>query len=281
MSVKIITDSGSDMGRVQDENLEVLPLTIRFGQEEYKDNVTLSHRGFYEKLIETDELPQTSQAAPFEWSEAIERALKDHDEVVLVTLSSKLSGTYQSACLAASEYDNVYVVDSMNATIGQRCLATLGLQLAKKGLSGKEIAEQLDKEKENIHLIALVDTLEYLKRGGRVSGAVAVAGSLLNIKPVVGVQDGKVEVIGKARGSKKGNNLLMQEVDKAGGIDFDRPFFIGYTGLDTSLIDKYIIDSKPLWIDHMAAPEVDTVGGAIGTHVGPGAIAVAFFAKGE
>jgi DegV family protein with EDD domain len=269
------------MGRVQDENLEVLPLTIRFGQEEYKDNVTLSHRGFYEKLIETDELPQTAQAAPFEWSQAIERALKDHDEVVLVTLSSKLSGTYQSACLAASEYDNVYVVDSLNATIGQRCLATLGLQLAKEGLSGKEIAEQLDKEKENIHLIALVDTLEYLKRGGRVSGAVAVAGSLLNIKPVVGVQDGKVEVIGKARGSKKGNNLLMQEVDKAGGIDFERPFFIGYTGLDTSLIDKYIIDSKPLWIDHMAAPEVDTVGGAIGTHVGPGAIAVAFFAKGE
>lgn len=279
MSIKIITDSGSDMMKIKDPNLKCVPLGIRFGEEEYKDDENLSHREFYEKLIETDELPQTSQATPYQWEEAMDEALNNGDEVIVITLSSKLSGTYQSAVLAAQDKENVTVIDSENVTLGQQALVTLALDLVKEGKSAKEITEILEKKKKDIRLVALLDTLEYLKKGGRISKSVALAGGLLNIKPVIAIKDGEVVMLGKARGSKKGNNLLMQEVEKAGGIDFDLPFFVGYTGLDTTLIDKYVVDSKPLYIEHMAAPDVHSVGGAIGTHAGPGAIALAFFAN--
>lgn len=279
MTVTVITDSGSDMMNWPDENLICLPLTIRFGQQEYKDGLTLSHREFYEKLIETDEFPQTAQATPFDYTQAIEKAKERGEEVLIITLSSGLSGTYQSACLAASEFDNVAVVDSKNVTIGQKALVALALRLVQEGKSLNEIKEILEEKAEKLHMVALLDTLEYLKKGGRISSAAAAAGALLNIKPVIDIKDGKVNVVGKARGSKRANNLLAQEIEKAGGIDFDLPFFIGYTGLDTSLIDKYILDSRPIWREHMAAPDVHTVGGAIGTHAGPGAIALAFFGK--
>lgn len=279
MKVKILSDSGADTGKWNKENLVTLPLSIRFDETEYKDNVDLSHHDFYEKLIESDSLPQTSQIPPFIFEEAYKENLKDADALIVITLSSKLSGTNQSANLAAADYENVYVIDSENAACGQKTLVKLALELVDKDLSVKEIVDILNEKKKDIHLIALLDTLEYLKKGGRISSAVAMAGSMLKIKPVIGIIDGEVQMIGKARGSKKGNNLLIEEVNKAGGIDFDLPYSLGYTGLDTSLIEKYIADSKEI----LGYPEIqvpyESVGGAIGTHAGPGAIALAFFAK--
>ena len=136
---------------------------------------------------------------------------------------------------------------------------------------------RLEEEKKDICLVALLDTLEYLKKGGRVSASVAMVGGLLSIKPVVAVQEGEVVMLGKARGSKNGNNLLIQEIQKNGGVDFGRPYRLGYTGLDDGLLQKYIADSVQLWQDHVEELPVSTVGGAIGTHVGPGGIAIAFF----
>lgn len=279
MSVKIITDSGADLGSVSHKDLEIVPLMVRFGDEEFLDGVGLDGRQFYERLVESDALPQTSQVTPFAFEQAMDRGLADHDEVLVITISSKLSGTYQSANLAAMDKENVWLVDSENASLGEGILVELALMLADKGYCASEIASVLNEKKKQVHLVALLDTLEYLKKGGRISSTAAFAGSVLSIKPVIGIVDGAVSVLGKARGSRKGNNLLVSEVSKAGGIDFDLPWALGYTGLDDSLLKKYVEDSKEvLGYGDVDAP-VCLVGPAIGAHAGPGAVAVAFFAK--
>ena len=143
----------------------------------------------------------------------------------------------------------------------------------------RQIAEKLEEEKQKIVIVALVDTLEYLKRGGRISKTVAFAGALLNIKPVLSVIDGEVSILGKARGSKMGNNLLVQEIEKAGGVDFSKPVLLGYTGLSDALLVKYIEDSRHIWSQGLETVRYTTIGSVIGTHAGPGAVAVAFFKK--
>lgn len=279
MNIRLITDSASDLLAPHRPEITVLPMTITFGEEQFRDGVDLTHRQFYEKLIEGEDLPTTSQIAPAQFEEAFRAAVEAGESVVAVVLSSKLSGTYQSACIAAEEFPGkVFVVDSANATIGERILVERGLELMDQGLDAAAIAARLDEEKTDIRLVALLDTLEYLKRGGRVSASVALVGGLLAIKPVVAVQDGEVVVLGKARGSKNGNNLLAQEIQKT-GVDFSRPYKLGYAGLNDSLLQKYIADSAALWEGHTDALPTGTVGGTIGTHVGPGAIAVAFFRK--
>lgn len=279
MKIRIITDSASDLLAPHRPEITVLPMTITFGEEQFRDGVDLTHRQFYEKLIEGEDLPTTSQIAPAQFEEAFRAAVEAGESVVAVVLSSKLSGTYQSACIAAEEFPGkVFVVDSANATIGERILVERGLELMDQGLDAAAITARLDEEKTDIRLVALLDTLEYLKRGGRVSASVALVGGLLAIKPVVAVQDGEVVVLGKARGSKNGNNLLVQEIQKT-GVDFSRPYKLGYAGLEDSLLQKYIADSAALWEGNTDALPTGTVGGTIGTHVGPGAIAVAFFRK--
>lgn len=280
MNIRIITDSGCDMLPPYAPNLTVLPLTITFGEESFLDGVELDHHRFYEKLIEGEELPTTSQIAPAAFEEAFQRAVDAGEAVVCVTLSSKLSGTYQSARIAAEGFaGQVWVVDSENVTIGQRLLVERAVELAGQGLDAAQLSARLDQEKKDIRLVALLDTLEYLKRGGRISPSIAMVGGLLSIKPVVAVENGEVVLLGKARGSKTGNNLLIQLIQKTSGVDFGRPYRLGYTGLDDGLLQKYIADSVQLWQDHVEELPVSTVGGAIGTHVGPGAVAVAFFQK--
>lgn len=278
MNVKIITDSTADLIPGVKEQVAIVPLTVHFGDEEYIDGVTIDHKTFYEKLIETDVMPSTSQATPAAFEHEYAK-LAPGGSAVVITLSSSLSGTYQSAVIAAQEYENIYVVDSGSAAIGAGILVELALQLAGQGLSAEQIAARLEEEKKNICIVALVDTLEYLKRGGRVSKTVAFAGTLLNIKPVLAVRNGEILMLGKARGSRQGNNLLVQEINKAGGVDFDRPLLLGYTGLSDTLLQKYIEDSKHLWQDGTNALRTTAIGSVIGTHAGPGAVAVAFYKK--
>ncbi|NBJ93464.1 DegV family protein [Parablautia muri] len=278
MHIQIITDSSSDITKVTRSDLTVLPMKITFDEEEYLDGVNLSHKEFYEKLVECDTLPTTSQIPPYEFEEAIRKVTASGDVAIIITLSGKLSGTYQSACIAAKEFEGrAFVVDSENATVGERALVEYALQLKDAGMAPRAIVEKLEADKKKIRLIALLDTLEYLKKGGRISKTVAFAGNVLSIKPVVGVVDGEVVMLGKARGSKQGNNLLAQHIKTSGGIDFQKPYFLGYTGLSDTLMQKYIIDSEALWKEHVESLPVSTVGGTIGTHVGPGGIAVAFF----
>ena len=173
----------------------------------------------------------------------------DGDSAVVLTLSSVLSGTYQSAMIAAEDFENIFVVDTGSASIGAGILAELALQLADSGMDACSIAKRLEQEKKNILVVAMVDTLEYFKKGGRISRTVAFAGGILNIKPVLSIADGEICMLGKARGSKQGNNLLVTEIQKAGGVDFSKPVLLGYTGLSDVLLKKYMEDSKSLWED--------------------------------
>lgn len=279
MKVRIIIDSATDVSPAIRERLTVVPMTVHFGKEEYIDGVTITHREFYEKLTRSDVLPSTSQAIPDSFAGFFEEVARAGESAVVLTLSSKLSGTYQSAMIAAQEYENIYVVDSDTVTIGGGILAELALQLADAGMEASQIAKILEQEKKNIRIIAMVDTLEYLKRGGRISKTVAFVGGLLNIKPILSVVEGEINILGKARGSKQGNDLLVTQIGKAGGIDFTKPVLLGYTGLSDALLQKYIEDSKQLWEEGTTALQSTAVGSIIGTHAGPGAIAAAFFKK--
>ena len=276
MSVRIITDSTADIRPALVEQIPFVSLNIRFGEEEYTDGVTMSRREFYEHLEVAKELPATSQPSPELFAEAYEAALAAGEEVVLITISSKLSGTFQSANIAAMDFDEgIYVVDSENACIGAGVLAEYAKQLADSGMSGKEIADKLNAEKKNLRLFATLDTLEYLVRGGRLSKVAGIAGGLLNIKPVITIKDGSIEVVGKARGTKQGNTMMLKEIEKC-GMDLTKPVLAGYTGLTDDLLQKFLADSgEKLGVQ----PDSTIISGTIGTHVGPGAYAFAFFKK--
>ena len=280
MCVRIIVDSSTDVSEKYREKIQFVPLTVRFGDKEYLDGVELSKHQFYEMLVESDVLPTTSQATPAAFAEYLESVASAGDSAVVITLSSKLSGTYQSAVLAAEDYPNIYVVDSQSVAIGTGVLAQYAVELAQQGMGAEEIAQVLTQQREKVCVVALLDTLEYLKKGGRISKTVAFAGSVLNIKPVVTVQDGAVALIGKARGSRNGNNLLVEKIREAGGVDFERPVLLGYTGLSSALLEKYVDDFKALWADHVDKLDGCLLCSVIGTHAGPGAVAVAFFRKG-
>ena len=242
MSVRIIIDSASDLTKEQADKLglDFLPLKTIFCTEEYLDGITLNHQQFYEKLIESDCMPTTSQIPPHDFEQLYADVKEKKDTAVVITLSSRLSGTFQSAA---------------------------------------GIAEALDQKKKDVRVLALLDTLEYLKRGGRISKTAALAGNLLSIKPVITIADGEVAVLGKARGSKNGCNMLREEIAKCNGIDFSMPLCLGYTGLEDSLLQKYIEDNTDLWKSYVEELPISSIGSTIGTHTGPGGICVAFFSK--
>ncbi len=276
--IRIITDSASDFPSPVPQGLTVLPMTVRFGEAEYLDGVTIQHHEFYEKLVESDQLPTTSLISPGAFEDAFQAALEAGERVICITVSGKLSGTYQSAVLASQDYPGqVFVVDSRSCAIGQQILVRRALQLVDSGLTAEKIVAVLEKEKANIRVIALLDTLEYLKKGGRVSSTVAFVGGMLAIKPVVTIADGEVAMLGTARGSRNGNNFLIAEIRKANGIDFEKPFSLAYSGLSDKLLQKYIQDSRSLWETEIESLPISTIGATIGTHAGPNAIAVAFF----
>lgn len=278
----IVTDSASDITRDYGKELEIeiLPLKTIFGEEEYLDGVNMNNEEFFEKLIETDVFPHTSQIAPSEYEEIFKKALEEYESVICITLAAKLSGCHQSANIAKEELgDKVLIIDSNTVTIGERLLVERACALRDEGKSAEEARDILEKEKDKIRIVALLDTLEYLKKGGRLSAAAAAVGTVLSIKPVIAVEDGEVKVLGKARGSKNGNNMLTQQIDVSGGIDFDMPYCVAYSGLSDALLKKYMKDHEDLFSEHVAAKDIPvaSIGSTIGTHAGPGAIAVAFY----
>ena len=280
MAVRIVIDSTTDLSPAMQGRVTVVPLTVFFGQEAYVDGVSITHRQFYEKLVESDVMPTTSQATPQDFARVFREAVEAGDTVVALTLSEKLSGTCQSAMLAAQEYPGkVFVVDTHSVTIGAGILVQRAVELAQTGMEAAALARQMEQERDSIRIVALLDTLEYLRRGGRISRTAALAGSLLSIKPVIGVRDGVIEVLGKARGSKQGNNLLVRQIEEAGGVDFTRPVLLGYTGLSDELLRKYVQDSAALRQGHVEQLPQAMIGSVVGTHAGPGAVAVAFFSQ--
>lgn len=285
MSIKIIVDSACDIipADAQKDDVSIIPLKLTFGETEYLDAVTITHDEFFEKLIESDVLPTTSQISPYEYEQTIRDALAKYDEVLLITISSKLSGCYQNACLAAQDFEGrVKVFDSMNASLGEGLLVMDAVKLRDEGLSLDEIYDRLMADRDRVCVLALLDTLEYLKKGGRISAATAMAGTLLSIKPVIAVYKGEVCLLGKARGSKNANNKLNELIQEKGSIDTDLPIRLAYSGSEKTMLLKYITDSMHLFpeeVNPYAPGVICSIGSTIGTHIGPGAIGVFFFAK--
>ena len=276
MGIRIVVDSTADLIPQVRERVAVVPLTIHFGEAEFVDGVDITAREFYEKLVTSKVLPSTSQASPYAFSAAFGQAVADGDEVVAIVVSSRLSGTYQSALIAAEDYPGkVHVVDSRNIALGLALLTEYALRLADEGRSAKEIAATLEAARERVRLMAVVDTLEYLHRGGRLSRTAAIAGGILSIKPVIALVDGEIKVLAKGRGNRQANSLMNQEAVKA-GIDETMPIMLGYTGMEDDLLRRYRAECGSLWPQD--APE-SVVCGVVGTHAGPGAVAIAFFEK--
>ena len=220
--MRIITDSASDITKEEAAkfNIDVIPLLVEFNGKSYMDGIDITKEEFYNKLIDYDDIPKTSMVTAYRFSEYFDK-YKDED-IIYIGLSSKLSNSFNQAMLAKEDRTNIHLIDSLNVAMGERILVEYAIKLRDSNKDIEYIIRELEEKRKNIKVIALLDTLEYLQKGGRISKTVAIAGKLLTIKPVIAVIDGKIDLIGKARGSKNGNNLLRELVCKSGGIDFNK-----------------------------------------------------------
>lgn len=277
--MRIITDSASDITQEEAKklNIEVIPLLVEFNSKSYQDGIDITKEEFYNKLIDYNDIPKTSMITSYYFSTYFDKY--NDEDIIYIGLSSKLSNSFNQAKIAKGDNKNIYLIDSKNVAMGQRILVEYAVKLRNDNKSIDYIINEIENIKSNIKVIALLDTLEYLQKGGRISKTVAFAGKILTIKPVIGVVDGKIELIGKARGSKNGNNLLRELIEKSGGIDFNMPFSLGYSGTSTFILDNYINNSKDLYLNYKSNIPTSMIGPTIGTHVGPNAIGIAFYSK--
>lgn len=278
--VRIFTDSTSDINQAEAKELgvTVVPLKVIFADGEYRDGIDLSPNEFYRKLKCSEKLPTTSQPTPEEFMKKFQEARDAGDEIVAILISGELSGTVQSAHIARERCgeEGIYIVDSRSTILSIRLLVNRAVKLAAEGKSAAEIAADLEEAKKRLRLVAVVDTLEYLKKGGRLSKTAAFAGTLLGIKPVISIEDGVLGVKGKARGLQKAFELVFSVAEEQGGIDISQPVAIGYTGEATVFQDfQKVVAEKLPGID----PVISPVGSVVGTHAGPGACVIVFYAK--
>ena len=280
MSVKIISDSASDISQDYAKKLgvRIIPLQFRFSDGEYFDGVDMSNEEFYRRLENEEELPKTSQISPYRYSEVFKEETADGSEAVYLSISSGVSGSMQSAVLAAQEFDGkVKVFDSRHFCISLRVLVEYAKRLADEGKSADEIVESLNEALKKVRIIAVFATLDNLRKGGRLSSASAFVGELLAIKPMITIKDGGVEVLGKARGMKKGIKAMRDYIESE-EIDLSMPYAFAYSGSDRENIETFIAENGDLY-DDKTDVEVSYVGATVGTYAGPGAIATAYFVK--
>lgn len=276
MSIKLIIDSTADIRETIKKKIDyIVPLTVNFGSEEFIDGVNISNYDFYKKLQTSDLSPTTSQAGPDNFIKVFDQIDKN-DSALVITLAANLSGTYQSAILAAQDYDNIHIVNSESVALGLGILIEYAIKLIDQGLTLEEIIDELEEKKKKIRILGIFDTLEYLQKGGRLSKAAAFAGEILKIKPIISIEAGEITVPAKARGNKKAISIFNKELSENSEINYDLPFSFGYTGLSDENLVNYFEYSKDLWpesYDHIS------IGSVVGTHAGPGAIAIAYFKK--
>lgn len=279
--IRIITDSAADFEprELEELNITCIPLSVRFGEADYQENVNLTKDQFYDLLLSSGELPKTSQAAPQILLDLFEDAAKAGDEAIYFTLSSALSGTYQSALVAKNIVDSdlCHVVDSRNATGGQRMILEHAVKLRDEGKSAAEIIAAVEDIRSRIVLYACIDTLEYLYKGGRISQTAYKLGTLANIKPIITVEpDGSIGVPAKAMGMRKGMDYLCKQTEQH-PMDPAFPFYAMYTNVPDvaySLVEK--LEASGI---HVPQDRIIQVGAAIGSHVGPDACGFVYVAK--
>ena len=275
--VRIITDSAADLEPREYEALGItcIPLKVMFGETEYEENVDLSKDLFYQ-LLASGEYPKTSQAAPQVLMDLFEDAKAAGDEAIYFCISSAISGTYQTACATRemAECDACFVVDTKNATGGQRMLLEYAVRLRDEGKSAKEIIAGVESIRDKIVLYACMDTLEYLYRGGRISQTVYKLGTLAQVKPIIRVtEEGAIEVPAKAMGMRKGMDFLCKRVE-AQAPSPDHNFYAMYTGDRSNgvlLAEKF----RAMGYD-IPDEKIINVGAAIGSHVGPNACGMVY-----
>lgn len=284
--LRIIADSTCDISKEDAKRMgiTIVPISIRFGEEEFLDGVDITHEEFYKRLAECDELPGTSQPAPDTFRKIFEEAVNAGDDVLGIFISSELSGTCQSACIAASEVEEksgkkLYMIDSRSASIGTALLIREAVKLREAGVNVSDIAYKCADMSKYIKLTAVVGSLKYLKKGGRLSGAAAFAGAMLHITPVVGIEDGKVVVIGKARGKKAAEKLIHEKLVKD-GLSLSRDFMFGHINCHEAL-ETFINKSLTCISDVNGNVGVSSIGCSVGTHVGPGTYGIAYVEAAE
>lgn len=272
MKIKIITDSTSylDKNYIEDENIRVVPLNYVFDGEDYKEGLKGEFNDFYSKLQSTDLFPTTSQPAIGDFVAAYEEALKSHDQIVVITLSSKISGTYTSAHVAAEMVDseNIRVVDSLGAAATLRFLVQDAVEMSRKGMDAHRIQEELERKKDKLGIVLTTDTLEYLSRGGRLSTLQAGIGNILSIKPVIRMLDGELQLVEKTRGKKKAINRLLACIPE--GVDRISLCHVTNTGEAEKLADT-LRQTYP-----GASVTIDELGPVIGAHLGPKTLGICY-----
>ena len=279
MKTIILTDSTSDLSfeRAKKLDIQIVPLSVCIGDRTYLDGIDLGKREFFEIQSKTDLQAVTSQVNPEGFREIFETAKANNDSIVYISISSKLSGTMQSAYIAKEmcEYDNIYIVDSQQATLAEGCLVEYGCELRDMGKSAKEICDELNELKSKLHLFAIVDTLKYLIRGGRLSKSAGTVGEILNLKPIITLRNGEIMALNKTRGRKKAFEQIYSYLSNT-EIDFSKPIYIGHSN-NEDLAKEFALylHKKGLLFKYV----IEEIGVVIGTHAGPNCIGIAFFNK--
>lgn len=280
MSIKFVVDSASDFSYEEAKNLGItfLPLTVTINHKEYKDGIDITNEEFYKLLESNETLPKTSQVTPYQFEEAFKDIIDNGDTAIAITISSKVSGTYSSAHLAAENFPGkAFVIDSLSGSIGEKILLLHGLELAKSIDNAEDIVKELNSKREKIAVYYLLDTLEYLQKGGRISKISSLAGALLSVKPIFTLEGGEVKLAGKARGFKKGHNMLKDLVSERGNVDTSKPSMLSYSGGNRDVLNKYLDKYREILKIDVDQLPVTQLGSTIGTHLGPNAIGIAFF----
>ena len=277
--IKILVDSSSELTKKEAEKKGFLfvPISVNIGGREYRDGVDLTKDKFYDLLVNGGEFPQTSQPSPQAFLELFEQAKKNGDEVVAILLSSALSGTYQSAVLAKQmvDYEGIYLIDSLTATGVIQILADYAKGLSEEGKGAAEVAERTDAFKARVHAIAMVDTLEFLQKGGRIGKAAAMIGELARLKPLITLtEDGRVGVIGKAIGKNKAMSFMMKWLEEH-PVDEAFPSYSIFTS-GTANCEQF---EEKLEKHGIATAGRLQLGAAIGTHIGPNAFGIVYVGK--
>lgn len=278
--VRIITDGTSDLSvqRGLELNVHVMPMRVFFGQDSFVDGVDITREEFFARLTSGDVLPTTSQLNPEDFLEVFQKYVDQGDEIVGIFLSTELSGTCQSACIARDmvEGGEIHIVDSRTVTFALDLLVEEAARMRDQGLSAAQIAAEVEKLARRTRLLAIVDTLTYLKKGGRISAATAAVGGLLGIKPIVGVDSrGTVEALGKARSMASGLEWIARHIKQA-PADPARPVAYGHSNAPERV--PLCMEALKEVLPQDLPPVVGSIGAVIGTHVGPGAVGVAYIA---
>lgn len=277
--IKILVDSSSEyiMEEIKANQMELIPIGISLGEKAYMDGIDLDRSQFYELLIGSKEFPKTSQPSPQAFLDIFKDAKQKGDSLVCILLSSALSGTFQSAVLAKNmaDYDEIYLIDSRSAAVPIKVMAQYACRLRDEGLSAKEIAEKVEEIKPKVRLLAALDTLEYLAKGGRLNRGVAAIGDMANIKPIITLsEDGEVKVLGKTLGRNKAIHHLLQHLAEF-EVDTQFPIYTIYTyGTDNcSKFEEHLTEKN------YAIGQRMQIGPTIGTHIGPEAFGMVFVRK--